>query len=91
LFVDDEMFGERPFITTGYLDPEYKKQFGKNHPAYDVVPMNRRETQKNFDIFWTRSHAGLVTLILDDPKGYGHCVYIAMEIAREISGTQGGG
>ena len=79
-FIDSELFGVEPFITTYYSDPAYQRLYGKDHPGYDIVPINRHDTVRNFDIHWNRSVPGRVVAIYDDLGGYGICVYIAFEI-----------
>jgi hypothetical protein len=78
-FIDKELFGVLAVVTTGYLDAEYKKIFGKDHPAYDVVPIDRFDSKDHFAIHWNRSKAGTVSLIVDQPSGYGHCMYVTFE------------
>lgn len=78
-FIDDELFGIAPEITTGYNDPDYFATFGKWHPAYDVVPIDRHATKTHYPIHWNRSYHGIVSLIVDEPKGYGHCIYITYD------------
>lgn len=78
-FIDDELFGVEPYLTTGYDDPDYFATYGKWHKAYDVVPVDRRKTGEHFVIHWNRSYPGIVSLIVDEPKGYGHCIYITFE------------
>jgi len=78
-FIDKDLFGVEPIITTGYADPEYFFQRKKVHHGFDVVPMNRKTTRENYKIHWNRTSPGTVTLIMDDPKGYGHCLYISFE------------
>ena len=80
LFIDDELFGIFPVVTTKYLDAEYKVQFGKDHPAIDCVPSDRQKTNEHFPIHWNRSMNGMVTLVVNQPKGYGHCMYVAFEV-----------
>jgi len=74
-FIDRLLFKSRLIITTPYLDPKYKEVYGKDHPAYDVVPKD--PTKKN--IYWNRSKIGMVTAVLDDPAGYGNNILIAFE------------
>lgn len=78
-FIDNELFGVKPVITTSFLDPEYKKLFGKDHPAYDVVPIDRKEKEAHNHIYWNRSIPGVVSLIVNQPQGYGHCIYITFD------------
>lgn len=78
-FIDEELFGVEPVITTGFLDPEYKEQFRKDHPAYDVVPVDRHKTQRHYWIKWNRSKVGTVSMIVNQSESYGHCVYVEFE------------
>jgi hypothetical protein len=79
LFIDKELFDIKPEITTYYCDYRYQIAFGKIHPAYDLVPIDRNVTKQHHNIRWNRSMPGRVTHILDDPAGYGHCLYIAFD------------
>lgn len=83
LFIDSELFGIVPVITTAFMDPEYKKIFGKDHPAYDVVPLDRLKTKEHFPIHWNRSFPGRVILITDSPTGYGNCIYISFDTEKK--------
>ena len=78
-FIDNELFGIKPVITTYFYDPEYKVLFGKDHPAYDLTPMNRHDTEDNFNIYWNRSKAGIILKIGYDKLGYGYYVLIGFE------------
>lgn len=78
-FIDAELFGVAPELTSGYNDPDYFALFGKWHPAYDVVPADRHETKKHYAIHWNRSYPGIVSFIADEPKAYGHCLYVAFD------------
>ena len=80
LFVDRELFGVDPIITTGYADPGYLFALKKLHLGFDVVPVNRHKTKENYGIRWNRSAPGRVVAILEDDPGYGHCVSIAYEV-----------
>ena len=82
-FIDDELFGVKPVITTKFLDPEYKQTFGKDHPAYDVVPVDRHERNAHKNIYWNRSYVGTISLIVNQPNGYGHCVYITFDSTKK--------
>ncbi len=77
--IDEGLFGVPPVITTGYADPEYFKIYKKVHYGFDVVPFNRKISKENYKIRWNRSMNGKVVLIVDDEKGYGHCVYVITE------------
>lgn len=79
-FIDFDLFKHRPLVTTGYLDPDYKAQFGKDHPAYDVVPYDRLETDVHYWIHWNRTRVGRVIRIDRADPGYGLCVYIAFDV-----------
>ena len=75
-FIDAELFGGLDFdITTYYLDPAYKKRFGKRHPAYDVVV--RSKALKN-QIYWNRSMSGIVSDVGFN-SGYGNYILISYE------------
>lgn len=79
-FIDDSLFGVDPVITSSFGDPMYKiRKKWKFHPGYDLVPVNRFKTEKNFDIMWNRSIEGLVVSSeLDD--AYGNYVNIVFEV-----------
>jgi hypothetical protein len=79
-FIDSDLFGINPVITSGYADPGYLAEFHKLHMGFDVVPEDRQETDKHFWIHWNRSMTGRVLWILDDPDGYGYCLYIGFEV-----------
>lgn len=74
-FVDNELFGSNPIVTTYFADPLYQAKRNKLHSGYDIVP-----AKKPFDIHWNRSVDGRVVRLEDDPEGYGHCVYIAFDV-----------
>ena len=77
-FIDAGLFKTQIHITSYFYDPDYKLSTGKHHPAYDVVPKNRKETDNNFDIFWNRSKTGVVLKTGFD-NGYGNYVLIGFE------------
>lgn len=77
-FIDDELFNHRIHITTYYADPAYMAQRKKLHLAYDVVPLNRRESKNNFTIYWNRSFPGVV-LSAGDDNAYGNFIHIGFE------------
>jgi len=79
-FIDADLFGIEPFITSYYADPEYQRALLKVHCGYDVVPVDRHKTTAHHVIRWNRSMPGIVTRVGLDPKGYGHHVYIAFEV-----------
>jgi len=79
-FIDHYLFGIIPYITTYYNDYRYQEVYKKVHPGYDVVPQDRGNTTVHFNIRWNRSMTGRVVQIIDDPTGYGHCIYIAYEV-----------
>lgn len=83
-FIDSELFGVEPVITTGFNDPDYFADFGKWHPAFDVVPEDRKTTKKHFTMFWNRSYDGVVSLVVDEPKAYGNCIYITFDTGAKI-------
>ena len=78
-FIDNGLFDIEPFITMCYCDYRYQIAYKKIHPAYDIVPIDRKASHAHFKIKWNRSMPGRVIHILDDPAGYGHCLYIAFE------------
>lgn len=78
-FIDKDLFGVSPVITTYYADPFYSDKFKKLHLGYDVVPTNRKNTKENYCIKWNRSYAGKVINIGYDLNGYGNYVYITYE------------
>lgn len=80
-FIDSELFGVQPHITTYYLDPTYKiNGIWKSHPGYDLVPENRHSTKANFNIKWNRSKDARVLLIGSDPGGYGNFLHLGYKI-----------
>lgn len=78
-FIDKDLFGVEPVVTTPYAEVEYFKYRAKVHHGLDIVPINRKTTRENYKIRWNRSAVGTVSLIVDDPKGYGNCIYITFE------------
>lgn len=82
-FINKDLFGVAPVITTQFMDPAYHKQFGKDHPAYDVVPEDRHDTDAHFSIHWPRSMPGHVALVVYQPESYGHCLYVTFEDGRK--------
>ena len=79
-FIDKELFGVAPYVTTKYDCQDYFQAFGKWHKGYDVVPIDRKETKEHYAIHWNRSKTGTVSLVVDDQKGYGNCIYITYEV-----------
>ncbi len=79
-FIDEDLFGIEPYITSYYADPEYQRALLKVHCGYDVVPVDRHKTTAHHVIRWNRSMNGIVTRVGLDPKGYGHHIYIAFEV-----------
>lgn len=79
-FIDKDLFGIAPVITTGYADHEYWTSRGKVHHGFDVVPIDRRTTQAHYNIHWNRSVNGIVSAVLDEPRSYGHCLYVTFEV-----------
>ena len=78
-FIDEELFGIKPVITTPFYDPEYERLFDKHHPGYDVVPKDRHETQDHFSIYWNRSKSGIILDKGFDKNGYGNYILIGFE------------
>lgn len=71
-FIDEELFNCRPIITTKFMCPDYRSQFGKDHPAIDVVPS---EKDKKL-IRWNRSKKGRVSFVGNQPESYGNVIYV---------------
>ncbi len=78
-FIDKDLFKVEPHVTTPYMDPEYQSTYGKDHPAIDVVPIDRHQTKKHFPIYWNRSKLGHVLAVGNDPTGYGNYILIGFE------------
>lgn len=78
-FIDNELFGVAPVITTQYMDEEYRMTYGKDHPAYDVVPNDRHDNDPHLQIHWNRSRHGTVALVVYQMESYGHCIYITFD------------
>lgn len=80
-FIDHELFGVEPHVTTYYCDPRYDDGKGNwiCHPGYDLVPADRHVTNKHFDIYWNRSMDGQVLSVGKDP-GYGYFALIGFEV-----------
>jgi len=79
LFVDKELFGVEPLVTTGYADPAYYAERAKLHLAFDLVPIDRHETAAHHAIHWNRSMAGVVVKTAVKDAGYGNYISIAFE------------
>lgn len=77
-FIDDDLFGTPLLITTPIADADYMAKWKKLHLAYDVVPEDRKRTDKHWDIFWNRSMKGTV-LATGNDSGYGNYVYIGFD------------
>ena len=86
-FIDSELFGVEEVITTGFLDADYRRQFRKDHPGYDVVPIDRVRwvngvktgTKDHYAIHWNRSKDGIVQRVGYDEKGYGNFIQISFQ------------
>jgi hypothetical protein len=79
-FMDAELFNIKPVITTHYGDVDYFMTRAKVHLGFDAVPMDRHASREHFRIRWPRSMPGRVVKILDDPAGYGHCLYVSFDV-----------
>ncbi len=78
-FIDDYLFDTHILITTPFYDPTYEVAYEVSHPAYDVVPENRKTYPgRNNIIYWNRSKTGLVVKTGYD-NGYGNYVLILFE------------
>jgi murein DD-endopeptidase MepM/ murein hydrolase activator NlpD len=73
-FIDAELFGVEPRITTSYNDLGYFWSRKKVHLGYDLVPSRRGHDT----IHWNRSMPGKVTYVGHDP-GYGNTIMITFE------------
>ena len=78
-FIDNELFGVDPVVTTSFGDPEYFLLRNKIHYGFDLVPENRHNTEANYNLIWNRSGTGCVLDKGYDEKGYGYWVTIGME------------
>ena len=78
-FIDDELFGIKPIITTYFYDPEYKVKYKKDHPGYDLIPIDRHDTDEHFNIYWNRSKTGII-LDVNFDAGYGNYILIGFEV-----------
>ena len=84
-FIDDELFGIKPLITTYFYDPQYKIDWDKDHPGYDVVPIDRLEKDRytdlkkeHYNVYWNRSKTGVILAVGFD-EGYGNYILIGFE------------
>lgn len=75
LFIDSDLFGVKPVITTGIADVDYMTKYGSLHLAYDVVPKNRHETSANLGIKWNRSKQGKV-ISTGEHRIYGKYIHV---------------
>lgn len=78
-FIDDELFGIKPVITTYFYDPQYKIDWNRDHPGYDLIPIDRHDTDEHFSIYWNRSKTGII-LAKGFDKGYGNYILIGFEV-----------
>lgn len=80
-FVEDEaIFHVETHITSYFGDPIYRKRFGVFHKGYDIVPIDRFQTEDHFGMHWPRTKTGQVMNIGYDKEGYGHYVLISYSI-----------
>lgn len=80
-FIDSGFFGVAPHITTYFGDHDYKiKGKWKFHPGIDLVPIDRKETDKHFDIHWNRSIPGEVVSTGYDATGYGCFLMVKYQV-----------
>ncbi|MDX1285261.1 MAG: M23 family metallopeptidase [Draconibacterium sp.] len=73
-FIDEALFRGKYKVTSHIFDHKYKEKFKKNHPAYDVIPLEGK-----FKIYWNRSKNGTVLSTGYDP-GYGNYIHIGFTI-----------
>lgn len=86
-FIDKDLFGVNPLITTQYDDPEYRTKYGKWHKGYDVVPIDREHwesgkligTKDHYGIHNNRSFALTVSLVGYDQNGYGNFIQLTFD------------
>ncbi len=80
-FFDKDLFGIEPVLTTPYMDPEYRAIFGKDHPAIDLVPIDRHYTTDHFNFSWNRIKVKNTEVLFNlfDKNGYGNTVGIGFE------------
>lgn len=76
-FLDSELFGIKPIITTYFYDPDYKVKYGKNHPCYDIIPSDYK-IKDHYNIYWNRSKTGII-LSKGFDNGYGNYMLIGFE------------
>lgn len=81
-FLDAGIFNHKLFIPTYFGDPDYYNADDeyKFHPGYDLVPDDRQDTDKHFNIFWNRTIPGVVTAVGYDEIGYGHYITIQFQV-----------
>ncbi len=81
-FLDNSFFGIEPEIMTYFGDPDYFNSEGnwKFHPAYDLVPTDRKKTNKHFPINWNRTRSGTVSGVGFDETGYGYYLTVQYEV-----------
>ena len=78
-FLDHELFDYPLKVTSCFGDPSYLNGgFWEYHPAYDIVPLDRHETTKHFDLHWNRTSHGKVVAVGED-YGYGNYICIAYQ------------
>jgi len=77
-FIDKGLFGVPLVITTPVADAEYMIKYDKLHLAYDVVPEDRKRTDKHWDILWNRTNNGRV-LAVGKNAGYGKYIHMGFE------------
>lgn len=78
-FNDKELFHIKPVTTTPYMSTSYRERFGKDHPALDLVPIDRHKTNDHFKIYWNRTKIGVVLKVGFDKNGYGNYIMIGFE------------
>ena len=72
-FVEDDLADGGVRITTTYLEKEYKRMFGKDHPAYDLVVNSKDKSYK-----WNRTWDGKVVATGYD-NAYGNYLMIVYD------------
>jgi hypothetical protein len=85
-FLTDDLFKTELFVSSHFGTIDYGK-YGSNgkvekwifHPAYDVVPENRRKTRANYSFYWPVTFDGEVLANKYD-NGYGNHINIGFNI-----------
>ena len=75
-FINGYLFMSELAITTYYYDPYYPmQQNGKQHPAYDVIPADK----KSFNIHWPIDNIEGEVISVNNDRGYGKNIHISFD------------